>query len=230
MFRIIATVSIVLALLSGTALNCCAGTIVSAGGVGNFTYSWASMNGTSPQWDTHAYIDNLEYNRYFYTDNQTYYSHINLASNYGGSVTWHYQTDNGTVFDDDVEITYNVNIFSTGAQGMWGWWSIDGDNYTQFARVGPGPENTASITTALKDSGYTGGQDLYINFHLNNTSGFGHYEHVQMFRQSSATGTTATPAYVVSGTVMNPIPEPSTIVLLTIGASCLAAYPRRRKQ
>lgn len=213
-------------LLSIVAADCFAGVILSAGASGYYSYSWAPLNGTSPQWDSDAYRSNLSYQKQYYSPNQTYYSFVHVTSGSAGTIEWHYRTDNGAMFSDDVEVTYQVNLYNAGAWGANGYWSTDGITYREFFYVGRGPRHIPLTTTALKDSDYAGGQDLYVKFYLSRAGGFDGPDTVQLFRQGSLTPSTTVPSFVVSGTV---VPEPAGLAMIAVMLAT-TTRPNRRER
>jgi hypothetical protein len=202
--------------------NCIGGQIVDAGNGAYFYYGWGPLNSTHVQWDTHAYVDNLTRAKSYYEPSDMWFGYTYPPTSYSGSVEWRFRTDSGSPFTDAVEVTYRANSWA-GANGCWGEWSTDGDNYTQFFAT---DQHIPVTTVALKDSGYTGGQDLYLKFSATRAGGTGGYDSVQLFRQDSTTEFSEAHTFAVSGG--SQIPEPSALAAL-LGMGLIGYWWRRRK-
>ena len=212
---------------------CMGDTIVDAGDGRYFNYGWGPLNQTNTQWyDDTDYINNLSHYTYQAgPDSWVGYVHLTKIQHspplYQGSVQWHFQTDVGKPFGDNVTVTYRVNNFDEG-YGCWGEWSTDGSTYTEFF-YHPGH---ATNTVALKDSGFAGGEDLYIRFSgsVVGTFNYDNTHQIQFFRQTS-TSQYSSGQRVAVNPEQAPIPEPSTVAALTglLGMGLIGYRWRRRK-
>lgn len=202
---------------------------IDAGSSGTYTYAWDLVDdGATPKFtndSTHS--ANVVYSWENWPWGHPYYgprAYLNVTGT-EGSVEWHFQTDSGSTFDDDVTVTANAYFYQSYTNNfVKGEWSNDGINYNEFYYFYNPSSDPAGyhIDVALSDSGYTGSSDLFVRFTLHRESG--NSIAVQLFRAMSGRD-----EFVVTGSV-NPIPEPATMLFLGSGLIGLAGARRKFKK
>ena len=125
-------------------------------------------------------------------------------------------------------VFFDWTSFDTTADYLHADWSTNGTNWTAFVTEQGSELNgytSHGRVTALADSDYAGGTDLYLRFTMYRA--VGGLIDAQLFRCEAAD-----PApFIVSGTVSaSTIPEPSTAILLGSGVLGLLAYAWRKKR
>jgi len=193
----------------------CIATPIDAGSSGTYTYAWDLIaEQASPKFTSDATKSgNMAFGWEYYPRAYLY------VTGTEGYVEWHYQTDTGSAFADDVTVKASAQFFSTTNNWIRGEWSADGIAYNEF-HMWDGVNY--GDTFALSNSGYTGGSDLFVRFTLHRESG--NSIAVQLFRSMPND-----PQFVVAGSV-NPAPEPATMLLLGSGLVGLAGFKRKNKR
>jgi hypothetical protein len=186
---------------------------IGAGGSGTYTYAWDLI----AERDTPKFTSDSTHDSNVYFGWEYYPRAYLYVTETEGRVEWHFQTDAGSTFADDVTVDAAASFYSSLNNWVIGEWSSDGAAYHEFNTWNY--QEPGSGTFALSDSGYTGGSDLFLRFTLHRESG--NALAVQLFR--SAPGNAE---FVVTGSV-NPVPEPATMLLLGSGLAGLAGFRRK---
>ena len=166
--------------------------------------------------------------------------HPETADGIARTIIFHFQPDPGFQITGAM-VNSAVYVFDTSgdpdddASFVKGYWSTDNLSYNPFLDVvGDVPSDTQNrdvSTIDLADHGFTEGQDLYLKYDLMRLAG-SDPTLTQLFRSRQADENTSGDGFIVNLTLaplVAEVPEPSTLVLLALGAMIVLRWaPRRR--
>lgn len=170
---------------------------VDAGNSATFTYDWnPRAEGADPKFTTDSVHDD---NISFFVEGAGFASFAIVEGT--GTIQWHFQTADGAQFNNDVTITANSAIFTTGEGNfITGEWSIDGLNYTQFYNHTPASDDEIGFVAnavSLAQTQYPGGRNLFVRFTMHRQAG--NAIAVQLLRSADS----STTGFLVTGSVIS---------------------------